>query len=388
MRWIRPFRCSRRDGFHGRSRLMRLPSRCRFRPLRGGVGAEQQAHVARAHGVLQRVPPAALEDAPPHQPRAVGTGVDADGLIRELGGELPREPPDRVVVLAEDDAAALQPSLVDERPPDDGVLGILPAVGLQRAQQPLQHFALPLGQRGGTVLQLPVVLRLIEPPPTVQDLLHGPPPRLHGAAHAAQQQGAEEPRVAPRREQLAEGLGRLVRLLQERRKADGVGIGFTVQLHADRREVRLAGLRVGRGFEILARPPHDGAEVRVVALDQTVEPAIDALPVGRTEIVYGSARGVRRLVGQAERAAQDIEVPPLRTRRQGVAPPFPALVERLGPGDVAEHETERRLGVAPPAARSAEHRVRTAGQRVEQVVRLNGMDLHRRRRRQEQALRP
>ena len=80
-------------------------------------------------------------------------------------------------------------------------------------------------------------------------------------------------------------------------------------------------------------------------------------------------------------------IPPFRSRREGVAQPVPAFVEIARRGRRAEHQIEGRPGVAPPAAGPAEHRVRPAGERVEQVVRLDRMELHRCRRREQQALR-
>ena len=140
-------------------------------------------------------------------------------------------------------------------------------------------------------------------------------------------------------------------------------------------------------FQIFAGAPDDGADVGVVALDEAGENPVDALPVRLTQGFNGAALGVGGSVRQGERAPQNLEIPPFGAWREGIAQPIPAFVEVLRRWGFAKQHVQGGFRVAAPlAAGTAQHRRRTLGQGVEQIERLNGVQLHRRRRGQQQAL--
>jgi hypothetical protein len=181
-------------------------------------------------------------------------GVDPDGDLGHLDGEHPGQPSHRVVILAEDDAAPVQPTAADEAVVDDRVLGIALLVGLPGRDQPLENFAFLrdqasrefgcgrwLGLTAGFILILVIALDRPEQP------LGRQPPGLDRAAEAPEEHRLQEAgALQPPGEDLDELLGEVIGLLQVRAQLDGLGVILAVESDLDWLEIELAALLARR----------------------------------------------------------------------------------------------------------------------------------------------
>ena len=354
--------------------------------FRGGIRADEQAQLAPANGVLQRVPAAPLEHAAAQHAGAVRASVDADGFVRQFVGELVGQPPDRIVELAEHDAAFGKPAVVPQQTQHGGALRVLLRVGFQRFGKALEQSAFFRRQRAELRRRVFVVLVVLRVLPAVQHPGDSEASGDHRAADAPQQHCAEEPGVQTFGEQLAECFGLLVGVAQERWQGDGVSVAVSMQANADAGEVWFASFGIQRVLQVFPRAQHDGADVGVVAFQKAREDVAHAVSVRWPERLHGIARRVGLGVFELKRPPQNLEIAPFLGWRKGIAQPVPAFVEVRWRFVLAEQHRQRLRRVAPRAARHAQHGWRAFRESVEQVVCLHRMQLHRRCGGEQQAL--
>ncbi len=108
-------------------------------PLGGGIRTEQQADFPLADLELDVLAAHRCKAALLPYPGPSGAGIDGNRLSRYICHHLLGEPVHRVVVLAENDASAFEPPILDQATPHDFVLGIPLLVGLERRHEALQE---------------------------------------------------------------------------------------------------------------------------------------------------------------------------------------------------------------------------------------------------------
>ena len=175
--------------------------------------------------------------------------------------------------------------MVQELGAHDLVLGVPLLVRLQGLEEALQHRPFLAGKGTELPQGVLVVLVVVQGRPLGEQLLHGPPARLHGAAHAAQQKGPEEAGLGPLGQQPAELLGQVVGILQEGRQGDGVLVPLAVQTHFHRLEEGLAGFGVDGRLQVLAGAQDDVPDEGVRLLHEAREHPPDARLVRRAKVV-------------------------------------------------------------------------------------------------------
>ena len=121
--------------------------------LAGGVGGNHDADVVIGDHPLELLAddadrlPLAIESA------AIGPGIQPDGLGRMLGSQGVGDPAGGVVILAEDDAAEIQPTLLVEVVADGAQLRIIAHAG-QGGEQRFERGALRVGLHGQLFLAI------------------------------------------------------------------------------------------------------------------------------------------------------------------------------------------------------------------------------------------
>src|SRR5262249_43052382 len=108
-RLIRPRRCSSRDGFHGRSTLMSVPRGLQVESFARGIRSHNEANVALLDRLLDVLTLDGGTDVAPEDAALASAGVYGHRLIGEDLCQFGSNPLRRVVILAENDAAVLQP---------------------------------------------------------------------------------------------------------------------------------------------------------------------------------------------------------------------------------------------------------------------------------------
>ena len=88
---------------------MSVPRVCRFKPSHAASVATTQANLSLLDGFLDVLALDGGEVCAAEHAALAGAGIDANRFARQRLRQLRREPVGRVVVLAEDDAAMLQP---------------------------------------------------------------------------------------------------------------------------------------------------------------------------------------------------------------------------------------------------------------------------------------
>lgn len=135
--------------------------------------------------------------------------------------------------------------------------------------------------------------------------------------------------------------------------------------HADRLETGLPGGGIDRGLQIIPGAQDDGPDEGVVLVQKAGKQAPDAGLVRRPQPVEGAARRIGRRRVQPQGLAENLVIDPLGGRRQGIAKPFPLFLDldwRRGP---SQQQLQRRAGLAPAAAGTADSRVSPAISRME-----------------------
>jgi hypothetical protein len=110
-RLMRPRRCSSRDGFQGRSTLISVPRVCRFSPSQAASVATTRRISRSLHRRLDVLALDRAKSSPRNRPLLPRPAYTATGSPGIGLGQFRADPVGRVVVLAEDDAAVLQPGL-------------------------------------------------------------------------------------------------------------------------------------------------------------------------------------------------------------------------------------------------------------------------------------
>ena len=187
---MRPMRCSRRDGFHGRSTSISVPRVWRFSPSQAASVATTSLMVRSLTAFLISSRSTLFHSPSMNSARFPGAGVDRDRFAWQTRGQAFADPFHRVVILAEDDAAHFQPAPFAQVE-QDGVEFRVARIPLEAVDDRLKMQALLVDDVQFPVAEIQLELFVVDRA-AFQQLPRRRQPGGHARAYALTQQPLQE----------------------------------------------------------------------------------------------------------------------------------------------------------------------------------------------------